>query len=101
IYNTPTKDYTDEIANQTLKNGATHLVYCTDLNGSVNVDSLESELIFLFDCPRGNDDIPSRKPSRFSQNALSIRDEFLSCVTQSSAYRLPPPHLIYRADTYD
>ncbi len=89
IYNTPTKDYTKDIRNQTLKRGATHIVYSTNLPESVNVDSLESELIFLFGCPRGNDDIPSRKPVRYSQYALSIRDNFLSCINKCSPYSLP------------
>lgn len=86
LYNTSMMDYTLDIRNQALKQGATHLVCCTDIGDTVDIDSLEYELIVLFNFPRGNDDVPRRKPSTFSKAALAIKDGFLLQVVRSSPY---------------
>jgi len=54
MYNTPTKDYSSEVKNVSLKRGSTHLLYCYDFPDEVNIKTVQDDLIQLFNNPRGN-----------------------------------------------
>ncbi|MBI3585809.1 MAG: hypothetical protein HY088_01605 [Ignavibacteriales bacterium] len=54
MYRTPTKDYTKEVTNQSLKRGATHIVFCSHNSDRFDPVDVQNDLIQLFGNPRGN-----------------------------------------------
>jgi len=77
--------YDTEIENASLKHGATHLAFCTDIPPAVNIETLEKEVIALFDFPRGNDDEEGfMKPSRYSNEAKTIQAEFIRIIQNTT-----------------
>ena len=81
--------YDREIDNQTLKHGATHVVYCTGLPANVNIPMLEREIIAAYDFPPGNDDESGfMKPARLSDLAEEIVSIFDKIINDTAYYRI-------------
>jgi hypothetical protein len=62
MYRTPTKDYTKDVTNQSLKRGATHIVYCSHNANHFDPVAVQNDLIQLFGNPRGNAKDKRRDP---------------------------------------
>lgn len=81
--------YDRVIDNQTLKRGATHVVYCTGLPANVNIPILEKEIIAAYDFPPGNyDEAGFMKPARLSDLAEEIVAKFDKIINETSYYSL-------------
>jgi hypothetical protein len=74
MYNTPTKDYSSEVKNVSLKRGSTHLLYCYDFPDGLDIKTVQDDLIQLFGNPRGNAK-DFRNPPFPEDRLLSISNE--------------------------
>jgi hypothetical protein len=93
MYRTPTKDYTREVKNQTLKRDATHIAYCSGKTGEFDPLIVQNDLIQLFGNPRGNARDIRRSPvPEQSMNPSSgiIRDHLLKAIAEAVSFQICP-----------
>ena len=89
MYNTPTKDYTSEVQNVSLKRGATHFIYCSDIPLKYHPQDVEADLIQLFGNPKGNAkdfrDIPFPE-DKLLVISREIHTKFISLANEAQPY---------------
>ncbi|MBI5476711.1 MAG: hypothetical protein HY964_08265 [Ignavibacteriales bacterium] len=84
-------DYTRTVNNQALRNGVTHIVYCSDIPDDINIEVLEKDLIQLFGNPRGNVRGKRKRPlppEKLLPISVEIYNAFVQKVKNTSPYSI-------------
>lgn len=91
MYSTSSVDYTKDIVNQSLKRGATHIVYCTGTVGEIDPLPTQNDLIQMFGNPRGNAKDIRTVPfpdTAIRPTSKTIFSKFQSCIANAVPYTI-------------
>jgi len=91
MYNTPNVDYTDIVKNQSLKKGASHIIYVTNITDDVSTKIIQDDLIQLFNNPRGNAKDKRKVPlpdEKLHHVSKEIYKELLNRIKKVKSYSI-------------